>query len=105
MQLPVCGVLAGYLSTRQKALIVDDEPDIRSLVQDILTDEGYQVETAGGAVAARAALRTRRPDLVLLDVWMPDTDGISLLREWSQDGRPPMPVVMPFFAAHATASA
>ncbi|HWS28233.1 MAG TPA: sigma-54 dependent transcriptional regulator, partial [Xanthomonadales bacterium] len=81
-------------------LVVDDEPDIRSLVQDILADEGYQVETAGGAVAARAALRTRRPDLVLLDVWMPDTDGISLLREWSQDGRPPMPVVM--ISGHGT---
>jgi two-component system, NtrC family, nitrogen regulation response regulator NtrX len=81
-------------------LIVDDEPDIRSLVQEILADEGYQVEIAEGAAAARAALRTRRPDLVLLDVWMPDTDGISLLREWSQDGRPPMPVVM--MSGHGT---
>jgi DNA-binding NtrC family response regulator len=81
-------------------LIVDDEPDIRSLVQEILVDEGYQVEIADGAAAARAALRTRRPDLVLLDVWMPDTDGISLLREWSQDGRPPMPVVM--MSGHGT---
>lgn len=81
-------------------LIVDDEPDIRSLVQDILTDEGYLVETAPGATQARAALRVRRPDLVLLDVWMPDTDGISLLREWSQEGRPPMPVVM--MSGHGT---
>lgn len=81
-------------------LVVDDEPDIRSLVQDILADEGYQVESAAGATAARAALRTRRPDLVLLDVWMPDTDGISLLREWSQGGRPPMPVVM--MSGHGT---
>ena len=81
-------------------LVVDDEPDIRSLVQDILADEGYQVEIAEGANAARAALRSRRPDLVLLDVWMPDTDGISLLREWSQDGRPPMPVVM--MSGHGT---
>ena len=81
-------------------LVVDDEPDIRSLVQDILADEGYQVEIAEGATAARAALRVRRPDLVLLDVWMPDTDGISLLREWSQDGRPPMPVVM--MSGHGT---
>jgi len=81
-------------------LVVDDEPDIRSLVQEILADEGYQVETAEGAVKARAALRIRRPDLVLLDVWMPDTDGISLLREWSEDGRPPMPVVM--MSGHGT---
>ena len=81
-------------------LIVDDEPDIRSLVQEILADEGYQVEIAEGAAAARAALRTRRPDLVLLDVWMPDTDGITLLREWSQDGLPPMPVVM--MSGHGT---
>lgn len=81
-------------------LVVDDEPDIRSLVQDILADEGYQVESAPGAAAARAALRAKRPDLVLLDVWMPDTDGISLLREWSQDGRPPMPVVM--MSGHGT---
>lgn len=81
-------------------LIVDDEPDIRLLVQEILADEGYQVEIADGAAAARSALRTRRPDLVLLDVWMPDTDGISLLREWSQDGRPPMPVVM--MSGHGT---
>lgn len=81
-------------------LVVDDEPDIRSLVQDILADEGYQVESAPGAAAARAALRAKRPDLVLLDVWMPDTDGISLLREWSQGGQPPMPVVM--MSGHGT---
>lgn len=81
-------------------LVVDDEPDIRSLVQDILADEGYGVEVAPDAGAARQAVRARRPDLVLLDVWMPDTDGITLLREWSQNGRPPMPVVM--MSGHGT---
>lgn len=92
--------LSNWPMASNQILIVDDEPDIRSLVQEILVDEGYQVEIADGAAAARAALRTRRPDLVLLDVWMPDTDGISLLREWSQDGRPPMPVVM--MSGHGT---
>ena len=62
-------------------LVVDDEPDIRSLVQDILADEGYQVESAPGAAAARAALRAKRPDLVLLDVWMPDTELPHALRD------------------------
>lgn len=80
-------------------LIVDDEPDICSLVQEILEDEGYQVATAGGAQQARVAVRGSRPDLVLLDVWMPDTDGISLLKEWQQLGLD-MPVVM--MSGHGT---
>ena len=81
-------------------LVVADEPDIRTLVQEILADEGYQVQGAESAAAARVAVRARQPDLVLLDVWMPGTDGISLLREWSQGGRPPMPVVM--ISGHGT---
>ncbi len=81
-------------------LVVDDEPDIRSLVKEILIDEGYLVDTAEHAAAARAALRAQRPDLVLLDVWMPDTDGISLLREWAQSGRDPLAVVM--MSGHGT---
>lgn len=81
-------------------LVVDDEPDIRHLVQDILLDEGYQVEAAENAAAARHALRLRKPDLVLLDIWMPDTDGISLLREWCAGGAPAMPVVM--MSGHGT---
>ncbi|MCB1637133.1 MAG: response regulator, partial [Xanthomonadales bacterium] len=56
-------------------LVVDDEPDIRSLVQEILEDEGYAVRSAEGAEPARKAIRSERPDLVLLDVWMPDADG------------------------------
>jgi len=75
-------------------LVVDDEPDIRRLVQEILADEGYQVSTAADADAARTALQNGRQQLVLLDIWMPDTDGISLLKEWSANGRPEVPVVM-----------
>jgi DNA-binding NtrC family response regulator len=65
-------------------LVVDDEPDIRTLVQEILEDEGFAVRSADGAGAARRAIRDERPDLVLLDVWMPDADGISLLKEWQE---------------------
>lgn len=78
----------------ERILVVDDEPDIRRLVQEILEDEGYQVDTAEDAAMARAAVQTERPHLVLLDIWMPGTDGISLLKEWSASGRPEVPVVM-----------
>jgi DNA-binding NtrC family response regulator len=81
-------------------LVVDDEPDIRQLVSDILEDENYSVATAENAAQARHALRDRRPDLILLDIWMPDTDGISLLKEWS-DGRGLVcPVIM--MSGHGT---
>ena len=86
--------------TGQHILVVDDEPDIRSLVQDILEDEGYAVTTAENGEAARKARRTRRPDLVLLDIWMDDIDGISLLREWSESGDLPCPVIM--MSGHGT---
>ena len=86
--------------TGQHILVVDDEPDIRSLVQDILEDEGYTVTTAEDGEAARRARRTRRPDLILLDIWMEDVDGISLLREWSENGGLPCPVVM--MSGHGT---
>ncbi len=75
-------------------LVVDDEPDIRRLVREILEDEKYRVTTAENATAAREAFRREAPDLVLLDIWMPDTDGITLLKEWSQAGGLPAPVVM-----------
>jgi two-component system nitrogen regulation response regulator NtrX len=81
-------------------LVVDDEPDIRNLVQEILEDEGYEVETAGSAAAARQARRQRRPDLVLLDIWMPDVDGVTLLKEWTQEGALNYPVVM--MSGHGT---
>ena len=67
-----------------RILVVDDENDIRELVRDILSEEGYTVDTAANAAEARAACARQAPDLVLLDIWMPDTDGISLLREWQQ---------------------
>ena len=63
--------------------MVDDEIGIRELLSEILKDEGYNVRVAENASAARLARREQRPDLVLLDIWMPDTDGISLLKEWA----------------------
>ena len=75
-------------------LVVDDEPDIRTLVQEILEDEGYKVAVAADAQQARAARLSHRPDLILLDIWMPDLDGISLLREWSQSEGPIGSIVM-----------
>ena len=81
-------------------LVVDDEADIRSLLQEILSDEGYSVEAAGDAAQARAAVGRAQPDLVLLDIWMPDIDGITLLREWSHEGPPAFPVVV--MSGHGT---
>ena len=80
-------------------LVVDDEPAIRELIQDILQDEGYQVTTAADGNTARACLTLRLPQLVLLDIWMPDIDGISLLREFKQQ-EPGLPVVM--MSGHGT---
>ena len=81
-------------------LVVDDEADIRGMVQEILTEEGYEVRVAGNAAEARAARAQGDPDLMLLDIWMPDTDGISLLREWTRDGALAFPVVM--MSGHGT---
>ena len=83
-----------------RILIVDDEPDIRSTVKEILEDEGYAVSVAESAAAAREARRGERPDVVLLDVWMPDLDGISLLREWNERGGLPCPIIM--MSGHGT---
>jgi len=77
-----------------RVLVVDDEPDIRTTVKEILEDEGYQVTLADGARAAREARTQMRPDVILLDIWMPETDGISLLREWSSTGALTSPVIM-----------
>lgn len=77
-----------------RILVVDDEPEIRRLVKEVLEDEEYEVVTAKDATSAREAYAKRQPDLVLLDIWMPDTDGISLLKEWSQAGRLAPVVVM-----------
>ena len=81
-------------------LVVDDEMGIRELLSEILTDEGHTVALAENAAAARKARCEKRPDLVLLDIWMPDTDGISLLKEWSAGGLLTMPVVM--MSGHGT---
>ena len=86
--------------TSRHILVVDDEPDIRNLVHEILEDEGYSVTTAEGGEAARKACRVRRPDLILLDIWMQDVDGITLLREWAENGELPCPVVM--MSGHGT---
>ncbi|KPK46694.1 MAG: transcriptional regulator [Thiotrichales bacterium SG8_50] len=85
---------------RGYVLVVDDEPDIRRLVREILEDENYRVATAENAAAAREAFRREPPDLVLLDIWMPDTDGITLLKEWAEAGGLPAPVVM--MSGHGT---
>jgi len=70
----------------ERILVVDDEPDIREVISDILTDENYSVEQSANAVQAREKLVEFNPDLVLLDIWMPDVDGISLLKEWVKQG-------------------
>lgn len=83
-----------------RILVVDDEVGIRELLSEILYDEGHTVELAENAAEARLARQRARPDLVLLDIWMPDTDGVSLLKEWSAQGLLDMPVVM--MSGHAT---
>lgn len=83
-----------------KVLVVDDEADIRALIADILGDEGYGVTEAANAAEARSARSTTRFDLILLDIWMPDTDGITLLREWSDGGELNCPVVV--MSGHGT---
>ena len=83
-----------------QVLIVDDEMGIRELLSEILADEGHSVWLAENAAVARRLRSEKRPDLVLLDIWMPDTDGISLLKEWSAGGLLTMPVVM--MSGHGT---
>ena len=81
-------------------LIVDDEVGIRELLSEILSDEGFDIQLAENAASARAQRNKARPDLVLLDIWMPDADGISLLKEWSAAGQLNMPVIM--MSGHGT---
>lgn len=81
-------------------LVVDDERDIRELVKEILEDEGYEVSVADSGEAARRARRERRPDLILLDIWMPDIDGITLLKEWSDESGLMCPVII--MSGHGT---
>src|SRR6202522_4275922 len=86
--------------TASRILVVDDEADIRGLLKEILADEGYDVEVAADATQVRSSRATHVPDLVLLDIWMPDTDGITLLREWSATDGYDCPVVM--MSGHGT---
>lgn len=81
-------------------LVVDDEIGIRELLSEILSDEGHAVLTAENAAAARQLRQAEAPDLVLLDIWMPDTDGVTLLKEWAAGGQLTMPVIM--MSGHAT---
>lgn len=81
-------------------LVVDDEIGIRELLSEILADEGHAVLTAENAAAARSARLSEELDLVLLDIWMPDTDGVTLLKEWASTGQLTMPVIM--MSGHAT---
>jgi DNA-binding NtrC family response regulator len=92
--VPVTGSGTPYI------LVVDDEPDIRQLLQEILEDEGYEVETAENGEAARLLHQKRKPDLILLDIWMPDIDGITLLKEWQEDDQLGTPVIM--MSGHGT---
>jgi DNA-binding NtrC family response regulator len=86
--------------TARQVLVVDDEIGIRELLRDILEDEGYQVRLAENAAEAREFRQHARPDVVLLDIWMPDCDGITLLKEWGTGGLLTMPVVM--MSGHGT---
>lgn len=86
--------------SQQSILVVDDEPDIRNLVQEILIDEGYQVRVAENTSTARQHATKLQPDLVLLDIWMPGEDGISLLKDWQNNGGISCPVVM--MSGHGT---
>ncbi|MDD5033832.1 MAG: sigma-54 dependent transcriptional regulator [Methylococcaceae bacterium] len=86
--------------TKPYILVVDDEPDIRQLLQEILEDEDYEVAVAENAAAARALRASHRPDLILLDIWMPDEDGITLLKDWLESEPNASPVIM--MSGHAT---
>lgn len=91
---------ADSLAVSPYILVVDDEPDIRQLLQEILEDEGYAVAVAENGEDARRLYRERRPDLILLDIWMPDIDGITLLKEWKDDEQVGSPVIM--MSGHGT---
>jgi two-component system, NtrC family, nitrogen regulation response regulator NtrX len=80
--------------SKRHILVVDDEPDIRNLVQEILEDEGFSVNVAENAAKARQELESFKPDLILLDIWMPDVDGITLLKEWKENNHVIAPIVM-----------
>jgi DNA-binding NtrC family response regulator len=86
--------------TQEHILIVDDEPDIRNLISDILADEGYSVATAANGEEANQQLKIKQPHLILLDIWMPDIDGISLMKSWNEENKLTSPIVM--MSGHGT---
>jgi two-component system nitrogen regulation response regulator NtrX len=88
------------MNSPQHILVVDDEPDIRTLLQEILQDEGYHVSVAQNAAEARSARQQHRPNLILLDIWMPDIDGITLLKEWNESEPLDIPVII--MSGHAS---
>jgi len=88
------------MTEKHRILVVDDEPDIRQLVSEILQDEGYKVVVAENAEMAREQVRVSRPELILLDIWMPGEDGISLLKSWHESGVLGCPVIM--MSGHGT---
>ncbi|MFK5914616.1 MAG: sigma-54 dependent transcriptional regulator [Woeseiaceae bacterium] len=93
-------ISSNNLKQKPSILVVDDEPDIRHLVQEILQDEDYIVEVAEDGASARIAYEKHAPDLILLDIWMPDIDGISLLKEWTSHDDFIIPVIM--MSGHGT---
>ena len=88
------------MSIAKHILIVDDELEIRKIIQEILNDEGYSTSIASSAEEARIEANNKKPDLVFLDIWMPDEDGISLLKEWTSQPETGFPVIM--ISGHAT---
>ena len=88
------------MSIEKHILIVDDELEIRKIIQEILKDEGYSTSTASSAKEARAEAKNKKPDLVFLDIWMPEEDGISLLKDWTSQPETDFPVIM--ISGHAT---
>lgn len=88
------------MNSPQHILVVDDEPDIRTLLKEILEDEGYSVSVAENASEARSARQQQRPSLIMLDIWMPDIDGITLLKEWTDSEPLDIPVII--MSGHAT---
>ena len=84
----------------EKILVVDDEPDICTLVSEILSDEGYKVAVAKNAKSACEKVENTEYDLVLLDIWMPDQDGITLLKEWKENHKVDCPIIM--MSGHGT---
>ena len=88
------------MSIEKHILIVDDELEIRKIIQEILKDEGYSTSTASSAKEARAEVKNKKPDLVFLDIWMPEEDGISLLKDWTSQPETNFPVIM--ISGHAT---